>query len=237
MNDIERIEKTLHDVIDYLVLTSGEVDKIGALKDIRRNLIDEPAQPEGYQGLNKWYKTSGGHIIYAVSINEFNCYGLRVKNEINKKDHWCNDFALQLNIIECLATESEIKEAILKGCEQHGIVEGATVKIDDSFLKFEIENFNDVYYHVKHNRLFINDIKVFDNGKFAEVVKKEKECKPTDKELLKECHNYLNDIRMQNYIFKQIKSKFNSFRFYADNVPEVKIKEIENKLKEIYDGK
>ena len=111
MNDIERIEKTLHDVIDYLVLTSGEVDKIGALKDIRRNLIDEPAQPEGYQGLNKWYKTSGGHIIYAVSINEFNCYGLRVKDEINKKDHWCNDFALQLNIIECLATESEIKEA------------------------------------------------------------------------------------------------------------------------------
>jgi len=44
-------------------------------------------------------------------------------------------------------------------------------------------------------------------------------------------------IKIPGFKYKQIKSKFNSFRFYADNVPEVKIKEIENKLKEIYDGK
>lgn len=175
MNDIERIEKTLHDVIDYLVLTSGEVDKIGALKDIRRNLIDEPTHPLGYQALNKWYWCNDV-VFYVLKQNGKDLFGYGYVKHVNKwnyEDTHMHHLLKDDNIRP--ATESEIKEAILKGCEQNGIVEGATVKIDDSFLKFEIENFNDVYYHVKHNRLFINDIKVFDNGKFAEVVKEEKE--------------------------------------------------------------
>lgn len=175
MNDIERIEKTLHDVIDYLVLTSGEVDKIGALKDIRRNLIDEPTHPLGYQALNKWYWCNDV-VFYVLKQNGKDLFGYGYVKHVNKwnyEDAHMHHLLKDDNIRP--ATESEIKEAILKGCEQNGIVEGATVKIDDSFLKFEIENFNDVYYHVKHNRLFINDIKVFDNGKFAEVVKEEKE--------------------------------------------------------------
>lgn len=44
-------------------------------------------------------------------------------------------------------------------------------------------------------------------------------------------------IKIPDFKYSQIKSKFNSFRFYADNLPEGKASEIEKKLKEIYDGK
>lgn len=44
-------------------------------------------------------------------------------------------------------------------------------------------------------------------------------------------------IKIPGFKFHQIKSKFNFFRFYADNVPSSKRDEIENKLKKIYDEK
>jgi hypothetical protein len=41
-------------------------------------------------------------------------------------------------------------------------------------------------------------------------------------------------IKIDGFKFSQIKSKFNFFCFYCDNVSSVKVNEIENKLKEIY---
>jgi hypothetical protein len=40
--------------------------------------------------------------------------------------------------------------------------------------------------------------------------------------------------KLPDFKFSQIKSKFNSFRFYADGVPSEKCYEIERKLAEIY---
>jgi hypothetical protein len=42
--------------------------------------------------------------------------------------------------------------------------------------------------------------------------------------------------KLPDFKFSQIKSKFNSFRFYADGVPAEKCSEIEKKLAEIYNG-
>ncbi len=41
-------------------------------------------------------------------------------------------------------------------------------------------------------------------------------------------------IKIPGFKYSQIKSKFNSFRFYADNLPVGKESEIELKLKELY---
>lgn len=43
-------------------------------------------------------------------------------------------------------------------------------------------------------------------------------------------------IKIPNFKYSQIKGKFNWFCFYADNVSSEKRQEIENKIKEIYDG-
>ncbi len=44
-------------------------------------------------------------------------------------------------------------------------------------------------------------------------------------------------IKIPNFKYSQIKSKFNSFRCYIENAPEGKVYEIETKLKEIFDNK
>ena len=137
MNDIERIEKTLHDVIDYLVLTSGEATKREVLKDIRRNLIAEPAQPEGYQGLNKWYWCNDV-VFYVLKQNGKDLFGygyVKHENKWNYEDTHMHHLLNDDNIRP--ATESEIKEAILKGCEQHGIValEFTKWKDENTYIK------------------------------------------------------------------------------------------------------
>lgn len=43
-------------------------------------------------------------------------------------------------------------------------------------------------------------------------------------------------IKIPNFKYAQIKSKFNSFRFYADNLPIGEETIVEQKLKEIYNG-
>ena len=44
-------------------------------------------------------------------------------------------------------------------------------------------------------------------------------------------------IKIPDFSYSQIKSKFSSFRFYNCGVSHEKTKEVEQKLKEIYDGK
>ena len=56
---------------------------------------------------------------------------------------------------------------------------------------------------------------------------------------LPEAIDYLDEkfqefIKIPGFSYSQIKSKFNLFRFYAEGLSREQIKEVENKLKEIY---
>lgn len=174
MNNIERIEKTLHDVIDYLISTSDEATKRQRLKDIRRDLIDEPAQPEGYQGLNKWYWCNDENIIFDDEANENEIAGYGIINGL-----WVKYFSVSIKQIKRKLTESEIKEAILKGCEQNGIVDGARVRCLSCKVDVYEAFMSSFHYLEKSNTAILLSgdgeslFKVFDNGKFAEVVKEE----------------------------------------------------------------
>lgn len=226
--EIERIKKQtelIKEVLNEFLQTMQSLPQVDYKKTIKLHEIKEALnQPEGYQGLNKWYRTAAGHIIFAVSINNFNCYGIRVKSAFNRETHWCNDFALRLDNIDRLAIESEIIEAIKKGCEQHGIVEGARVKGLSISTYTEVLDFKSIKYDHERNMLHIsvvNDLPmvhacVFENGKFAEVVKDEKEndnFKTTpqlkkeieeQKELLKEC------LEIINCLFERIPIQYRS---------------------------
>jgi hypothetical protein len=178
-----------------------------------QRLMNKPKPTEaetksGYEGVGKWYVTIANHIIYAVS------YGIRVESTFNKETYWCNDFALQYGNIKRLATLEEIKAAILKGCEQKGIVKGANVKslpIEGGEPSTDIISNLDLTYFHEDNTAWLTckdfSVKVFDNGKFAEVVKDEK---AKDKELLDEAvellaeiyHGYTPKERIANLINK-----------------------------------
>lgn len=197
MNDIERINKVVNGLIDVIccssVVTSNihNSQKLTDLKNLINQPID-PTQPEGYQGLNKWYVYQDEQektIFYALSKSGQICgYGLN-----GYYGEWKNDIGVLADRKIRPTTESEIKEAILKGCEQNGIVEGATIKLSDGtnhdLIKIVGWQFdqstNIMWVSTKLGRL----LKVFDNGKFAKVVKEEK---ITDKELLNECADLFN---------------------------------------------
>lgn len=142
---------------------------------IDSNYPKEPPQPEGYQGLNKWYVTNYGSTLYVQDFSQYNCYGTNVDGK------WKTTIYLTKYSLVRLATPEEIKQAILKGCEQHGIVEGARVKGLSISTYTEVLDFKSIKYDHKRNTLHIsvvNDLPmvhacVFDNGTFAEVVKEE----------------------------------------------------------------
>ncbi len=195
MNDIERINKQtelirkiLEGFLQVMDIESVRAESHKSICELREmiNQSIEPTQPEGYHGLNKWYKTNGGGFFYAQNQGEetgtVNGYGLM--DNINWDKNWCK----AITGIVRLATESEMKKAILKGCEQKGIVEGARVRWMSGGVYGEVMEIKskECHYSEASNKLysinntdgkggFLDVICVFDNGEFAEVVKEEKE--------------------------------------------------------------
>ena len=181
MNVIEeRISKMLVRFIDLEIKHSKNEFYVQELSEIKNEFLKEPTQPEGYQGLNEWYllKCNGTRVDYYGFVNlkdgYFRCSYFYIKGG----NFFTEGGAFDLAVREL--TESEIKEAILKGCEQKGIVEGARVKCLDNNCLYNI-NFVRAQYEKSENQLWLCsdlhdvDVCVFDNGNFAEVVKDEKE--------------------------------------------------------------
>jgi hypothetical protein len=203
MNDIERIKKQtelIKGVLVELIQTFREIhtpkSKAEELYRLENKITQsiEPTQPEGYQGLNKWYLLKSGAMIYAVdetfSLKEIKGYG------IDRLGKWDKDFTILGFTVVCELNASEIKEAILKGCEQNGILVGSFVKSISSGIKYKIESDECIYYK-EENGLYLDGVRVFDNGKFAEVVKEEKSNK-WDK-LNKELDDVLNNITDEEF--------------------------------------
>jgi hypothetical protein len=183
MNDIERINKQtelIKEVLVELIQTFREIhspkSKAEELYRLENKITTpiEPTQPEGYQGLNKWYNANR-IIFYCNKVDDKKMFGYGI--DLDSKNLWFKNNWISDTDTECaflkLATESEIKEAILKGCEQNGIVEGAMVKSLMRNKIFEITDINSIEYY-SSNDLWSCGACIFDNGKFAEVVKEEK---------------------------------------------------------------
>lgn len=184
MNDVERIKTALTDLLNTLGFEESISKNVrNEIQLIRKNLWQpiEPTQPEGYQGLNKWYWCNDV-VFYVLKQNGKDLFGygyVKHENKWNYEDTHMHHLLKDDNIRP--ATESEIKEAILKGCEQHGIAEGARVKCLYNEEILTVPTIIEIDYQASINNAWIalkkeNDlINVFDNGKFAEVVKEEKE--------------------------------------------------------------
>lgn len=206
MNDIERNNKTVLELIDILIRSSLDIQRVKELVNLKKELIESP-QPEGYQGLNKWYLTDNGsriRIVYETNDGILIGYGL------NGLNCWDEDYHAYKSSITRELTEQEATQTILKGCEQNGIVEGAVVTLGAGIFKIELGN---IEYVESTNALWMSynneggldcgKVRVFGNGKFAEVVKEEK---PTDKELLKECSHLITTVKENMHTTEYIRN-------------------------------
>ena len=231
----ERIKTALNKLLDEVEKNS--LIYHGSIKSIRKEL-NQGKEPQGYQGLNKWYKSKHEYVFYAVNdVFSDKCavsgYGY------NKRYSVWEDIVCLKNHTTCLATPSEIQSTILKGCEQKGIVKGAVCRWENG-QNLHV-TFEDIYYSQNSNKLYQNFNKefpfaarcLFDNGKFAEVVKEQNfkcetgnckeqcnkcessylkeftETKPSDKELLKECLDYINSLSKARIKAKALSIKLN----------------------------
>lgn len=148
----------------------------GTLRVVPDSVLNQPKQNAGYHGLNKWYLTKKQGVVF---INHKTTGWHTGYGYVGK---WTGFFACRISSIVRLATDSEIKEAILKGCEQKGIVEGVRVKGLSISTYTEVLDFKSIKYDHERNALHIsvvNDLPmvhalVFDNGTFAQVMKEEK---------------------------------------------------------------
>lgn len=217
----ERIKEVLIEFLDLMRNDSTNSYTRGIINDLK-NKLNQPEEPQGYKGLNKWYKTTTDNTYYAHKERSeycIDCYGF-----VYRSGEWRNVEFVKKECIVGLATPSEIQQAILKGCEQNGIVKGAKVKGIDQPLNLKIDNMGLKEEIGRLNSYFITThggwlLRVFDNGKFAEVVKEEKKplnqindeeffeqalkynefnAKPSDKELLKECEVLLCEIESED---------------------------------------
>jgi len=169
--EIQQIKEVLNDLINYISIGTYN----SRLKGMQSKL-NQPAEPEpkgGYEGVGKWYVTKQGSIFHATSSIEggrnstVNGYGYN--KPLNTWTITCEISCYAVDV-DRLATSQEIQAAILKGCEQKGIVKGARVRCLHNNDIVEIRDINSNQYYHHSNDFWSCGAEIFDNGKFAEVV-------------------------------------------------------------------
>lgn len=171
MNDIERIKDAVLLLINTIYANSQEETQKQVLKSIKDIL--NTSQPEGYQGLNKWC-FAYCHDVNGVYIGYFKDRKTKQAEYFFTPSH---TYVFHKGTFDYLGrdlTDTEIKEAILKGCEQNGIVEGARVShVGNRNCYFTVGDIKNSDYNKDDNSLWLDGNCIFDNGKFAEVVKQD----------------------------------------------------------------
>jgi len=198
-------------------------------------IINQPEEPQGYQGYYfcYCYNVADAYVGYFNDIRT-----KKAEYYFTPSNGDCIFYGEFDNIGRKL-TPLEIQSAILKGCEQKGIVKGAKVRcLRDGIIKSLTHG--SISYVDGENYAYYMGALVFDNGKFAEVVKEQNfncekcnckeqcnkcessylkeftETKPSDKELLKECEVLLFKIESEdscssgiNYKIRELLTKLN----------------------------
>jgi hypothetical protein len=156
-------------------------EEIEQLKKQLNDISDKIKQLEKPQfEVNKWYKHSSPEkekiLIYATDLYNdgwFNCFGWNICGD------WISSPARSYNNNGYIpATDKEVEEALIAEAKKRGFKEG--VKINREH--FKLVNYNTIVdgerygnnYDAEYNGLSFGGVYVFENGKWAEIVKEEK---------------------------------------------------------------
>lgn len=118
--------------------------------------------------VGKWYKAESHKafmFIDKISISGVYGYGFDYKG--NYTNEWNAYFPL--NSEYTLATEEEVKEALVKEAKKRGFKEGVNVKSVNGTEGIITNNYKHEF-KVNNNRFYFHNMSVFENGVWAEII-------------------------------------------------------------------
>ena len=180
-------------------LTQEQIDQLAEKKHAKELL--QKFIPEAFENkleVGKWYKLKDNpkilalydcfkhHRPYAYIFNEKGDYEYRV------------EFSLfELPTYWELATEEEVREALINEAKKRGFNNIGNLKIKNtggSISNGFVTITNDFYYDYKVNTLRLDGVIIFNNGVWAEIIEEPKETEPTKEEI----NRVLTFLKKQN---------------------------------------
>lgn len=137
--------------------------------------------PELFKSKSGWYKTSSeGDEKWLV----FYDYENKKRYGFNSNGEWFEDgyYMVKRHTLDYLAEEDEVKKALIKEADKRGFKIG--VKYDslmhDSFICENNTTIDHIYYSEHKNCLYSVRGVIFDNEKWAEIIKETKKMTITE---------------------------------------------------------
>ena len=180
-------------------LTQEQIDQLAEKKHAKELL--QKFIPEAFETkleVGRWYKLKDNpkilalydcfkhHRPYAYIFNEKGDYEYRV------------EFSLfELPTYWELATEEEVREALINEAKKRGFNNIGNLKIKNTVGSISngfVTITNDFYYDYKGNTLRLDGAIIFNNGVWAEIIEEPKETEPTKEEI----NRVLTFLKKQN---------------------------------------
>ena len=184
-------------------LTQEQIERL-AEKKHAKELLKEflPDAFETKLEVGKWY-ISEYYLVYYLGNYKCNCIVLESGNWFENLEHSLSGHLKNYK----LATEEEVREALINEAKKRGYKIGVKVKseLDSEISEITDDNFEYIpegnALRVKVSSIFYNKRNLFNNGKWMEIIKEAKETEPT-KEEINRVLNYLlkNGEKLHNEI-------------------------------------
>ena len=151
-------------------LTQEQINQL-AEKKHAKELLQE-FLPEAFETkleVGKWYRlrNKAFNWLMCYTENSFGCYGF------NSKNLYSNEYVMyDYNDWE-LATEEEVREALIKEAKKRGFNNIGDLKIKNTYGCIRngfVTLTNNFYYDYKGNTLRLDGALIFNNGVWAEIV-------------------------------------------------------------------
>jgi len=124
--------------------------------------------------VGKWYKSKGGlYCITNIKDDLVSAYGF-------EDEYWreSGSFKMCFGINDVLATEEEVKTALVNECKKRELTKGKAICLYDK-TELQIYSDGEFVFTLKDNDMWFGGVKVYKNGIFAKKI-----TEPTEKELL-----------------------------------------------------
>ena len=186
-------------------LTQEQIEKL-AEKKHAKELLQEFI-PEAFTKLqiNKWYKRRHKKaLFYVINLPNDECHLIKVYGFDNGGDWMHHESPQTYPDNEVIATEEEVREALINEAKKRGFNNIGILKIKSTVggisNGYHTTN-NAFYYDYKGNTLRLDGVVIFNNGVWAEIIEEPKETDPTEEEI-KRVLNYLlkNGEKLHNEI-------------------------------------
>ena len=187
-------------------LTQEQIDRLAEKKHAKKLL--QEFVPEAFKTeleVGRWYRLKGNPEILAL----YDCFKHHRPYAYIFNENGNYEYRVEFSLFELptyweLATEEEVREALINEAKKRGFNNIGNLKIKNTFGGISngfVTLTNNFYYDYKGNTLRLDGALIFNNGVWAEIIEEPKETEPTEEEI-KRVLNYLlkNGEKLHNEI-------------------------------------